>query len=91
MVTRSPEKELGYLILTQSEPVPDSLVERIRSDIVYSHTGKPWAEWYAILDNVNVPHLGHEASALYLAELHGIGDWWADTIVTRYEVVLGLR
>jgi uncharacterized protein YndB with AHSA1/START domain len=66
--------------------------ERSISDgAVRKATGKGWGEWLGILDRWGAKKKGHLATAKYLAQRHGLGPWWSQSVTVRYEKERGLR
>ena len=82
---------LEALIKAESAPLDTEAVLKVKSEIVIEKTGRAWAEWYDILDGVGVAEKGSNAVVAHLIREYTIRRWWAETIVTRYEVILGLR
>ena len=64
---------------------------RISDEAVRKKTGKGWAEWIRILDELGAGDIGHTASAKHVKEKYGIGPWWAQAVTIRYEYERGLR
>lgn len=54
-------------------------------------TGKPWAEWYAILDAVDATAWTHQQIAAYLKTEHGVPDWWCQGVTIGFEQERGMR
>jgi hypothetical protein len=56
-----------------------------------SGTGKPAAEWFAILDELGATGWAHARIAAHLVAEHEVAPWWAQGITVRYEQERGLR
>lgn len=69
-----------------SDPAPT-----ISDDAVLKATGKPWSEWFALLDAAGAQGLEHAAIARLLHDTHGCASWWSQTITVAYEQARGLR
>ena len=63
----------------------------ISDEAVRSKTGRGWDEWFAVLDEWDVPAVGHTATAKRLREELGVDPWWAQAVTVRYEHERGLR
>jgi hypothetical protein len=64
---------------------------RIGNDAVHAKTGRPWTEWFNILDQYGAAKRGHKATAQFLFDRHRVTGWWAQTITVEYERMRGLR
>ncbi len=60
-------------------------------EAVRKATGRGWAEWVAVLDGMGAESLKHRDIARRLAEEHGLGGWWSQTVTVGYERIRGLR
>lgn len=58
---------------------------------VRARTGKGWAEWFAILDAAGAVGWDHKGIVRYLAEEHGVPDWWCQMVTVAYEQERGKR
>lgn len=54
-------------------------------------TGRPWAEWFSILDGAGATEWEHATIAKHLATEHGLSAWWAQAVAVEYERARGLR
>lgn len=63
----------------------------IGSDAVAAKTGKTWAEWFKILDNVGAKKMTHKEIVAFLVDHHAVGPWWQQMITVGYEQERGLR
>ena len=66
-------------------------VRLISDEAVRNATGKGWAEWFAVLDELGVEEKGHSHAVRYLREHHGLDERWAERVARRYEEDRGLR
>ena len=57
---------------------------------VQKRTGRRWAEWVKVLDNVRAFEKPHREIAQYVSSL-GTPDWWTQTVTVGYERIRGLR
>lgn len=64
-------------------PTSDSAAERA--------TGRPYAAWFADLDDAGAQAMGHTRIAAWLIAERGVPGWWAQTITVAYERARGLR
>jgi hypothetical protein len=58
---------------------------------VREKTGRDWAGWVHVLDEVDADALEHSAIARIVSEQHAVADWWAQTVTVGYERIKGLR
>ena len=65
--------------------------DRISDEAIARRTGRPWDEWFAILDRWGVTGRSHAEIARYLNEEQGVPGWWAQTVTVGYEQARGLR
>ena len=68
-----------------------SFEEKITDEAIMQKTGRPWTEWFSILDDFDCKKHGHKQSAAFLQKECGASGWWAQTITVRYEQARGLR
>jgi hypothetical protein len=61
------------------------------NDTIRAKTGHGWDEWVALIDAGPGRLAGHAAIAAWVAEEHGVGDWWAQGVTVGYERLTGLR
>ncbi len=67
------------------------IIAKISSEAVKAKTGKPWAEWFAILDAAGAKKMSHKEIVAVLGEEQGVGDWWGQMLTVGYEQARGLR
>ncbi len=73
-----------------AEPEPD-LSGLASDEAVTRATGRPWAEWFAVLDAWGARERPHREIAGHLRAEHGVPGWWAQTVTVGYERARGLR
>jgi uncharacterized protein YndB with AHSA1/START domain len=66
-------------------------VAGISSDAVQKRTGKPWDDWFAILDKCGARKMKHLEIAAMLHEKLGCSGWWSQMITVGYEQARGMR
>jgi len=54
-------------------------------------TGKPWAEWMALLDAAGALEMSHKEIVAYLTRHTGVSAWWQQQLTVGYEKSRGLR
>jgi uncharacterized protein YndB with AHSA1/START domain len=54
-------------------------------------TGKPWAEWMALLDAAGGRQMTHKQLVAYLGTHYRVSAWWLQQIAVAYENSRGLR
>lgn len=64
---------------------------KIGDDAVRAATGKPWAEWFDLLDAAGAAGMDHREIVAWLTKEHGIGSWWRQMVAVTYEQTRGLR
>lgn len=63
----------------------------ISTETVRRATGRDLDEWYAVLDAWGAADRAHGDIAAWIADEHGIDNWWTQTITVEYERARGLR
>jgi hypothetical protein len=58
---------------------------------IQANTGRPWDEWFALLDAWGGAERPHPEIARWLVEEHGVPGWWAQGVTVGYERARGLR
>lgn len=58
---------------------------------VTNATGRPWLDWFKLLDAWGAAARPHPEIARWLVEQHEVGGWWAQSITVAYEQARGLR
>ncbi len=76
--------------------VPDALPTRVAEagmsdEAIRRGTGRTWDEWFVILDRWQGTERTHPEIARHLAEEHGLGGWWAQSVTVGYERARGIR
>lgn len=56
----------------------------ISDSSVEAATGRPWGEWFDVLDAWGGREKQHRHIARYLKVGHGLPTWWAQTVSIRY-------
>lgn len=77
-----------------AEPGPEAepdLSGLASDEAVARATGRPWAEWFAVLDAWGAGERPHREIAAHLRAEHGVPGWWAQTVTVGYERARGLR
>ncbi len=66
--------------------------QRSISDVaVKAKTGKPWSEWFAVLDAAGADRMTHPQIVKLLKEKYGLEGWWGQSVTGEYERARGLR
>ena len=63
----------------------------ISDETVQAKTGKPWQQWFKILDAAGAKKMSHSEIASYLYEKHQVPGWWAQMVAVGYEQARGMR
>ncbi|GAA3879664.1 hypothetical protein GCM10022381_22420 [Leifsonia kafniensis] len=65
--------------------------ENMSDDALIAATGKPWAEWFAILDAAGATALTHPQIAGVLQSEHAVAPWWCQMVTVGFEQARGMR
>jgi hypothetical protein len=65
--------------------------KRSSDEAVKGKTGKNWAEWFQILDQVGAEKWPHKEIAAYLLEKEKVAPWWCQMVAVSYEHARGIR
>jgi hypothetical protein len=60
-------------------------------EAVRTRTGRDWARWVALLDEVQAHRMSHRDIARHVYETYDVGGWWVQMITVGYERIRGLR
>lgn len=74
-----------------SDKRPPRPFTAIGDDAFVRATGKPAADWFALIDGWNGTQRTHAEIATWLTETHGLDGWWAQNVTVHYERARGLR
>lgn len=66
-------------------------VPRLSDTAVQAKTGKPWQEWFAVLDAAGARAMDHQSIAAYLYQQLRLPGWWAQMVTVGYEQARGRR
>ena len=93
MLRTAPTETPGTPPETVDSPADTSVTgERAVSDeAVASRTGRPWDEWFALLEAWGARDRPHPEIARWLSAEHGVDSWWAQGLTVRYEKAIGRR
>ncbi len=69
----------------------ESFVPAVADEAVQSATGKPWSDWFAILDAAGAAEMSHQAIVAYLSQEQQVGSWWQQMVTNTYEQRIGRR
>ena len=78
-------------VAEDEEPDAETLAGLTSDETLASRTGRPWAEWFALLDKWGAAEKPHGEIARHLAEEQGVPGWWAQQVTVGYERARGLR
>jgi hypothetical protein len=65
--------------------------KRTSDEVLVARTGKPWAEWFKILDNAGATKWTHKEIFEYLYGRKKVPGWWSQMVAVGYEHERGLR
>lgn len=74
-----------------SEDLDPSVATGTSSEAAEKATGKPWAEWMALLDEAGGREMNHKEIVAWLGRHHRVSAWWMQQIAVAYENSRGLR
>src|SRR5262245_38306938 len=63
----------------------------ISDEAVKSATGKPWNEWFKLLDKAGAAKMDHRTIAAFLHDDLKCPPWWSQMVTVAYEQERGLR
>ena len=63
----------------------------ISAETVEARTGKPWDEWFRILDEAGAKDMTHKEIVRTVASSGDVSSWWQQSIAVAYEQKRGLR
>ena len=72
------------------EPEPE-FDRRVSDEALLERTGRPWEEWFALLDAWDATARTHTEIARHLRDDLGVPGWWSQTVTVAYEQARGLR
>jgi hypothetical protein len=58
--------------------------------VIRTATGRSWAQWFRLLDRMNVAELGHDATVRRLADDYECPRWWRQRIAAAHAEARGL-
>jgi len=61
------------------------------NDAVKAKTGRTWAQWVKMLNQVDAATWPHRKIADHVVDETGLDGWWAQTVTVGYERIRGLR
>lgn len=86
---KAPSNKRPAIIDTPAKIRPIEQAVGVSSDAVARRTGKSWAQWFALLDAAGAAELDHKGIVAVLAQRHGVGPWWQQTVTVAYEQARG--
>jgi hypothetical protein len=72
-------------------PIDTKLLAGVSEDAMRERTGRPLADWFALLDAWGAESRTHTEIARWLVAEHGIDGWWSQTVTVGYERARGRR
>lgn len=67
-------------------------VAGMSDEAVRKATGRDWAEWARVLDEVGAASMSHKEIAAWVDDNHeDVSGWWAQSVTVAYERFRGLR
>jgi hypothetical protein len=63
----------------------------VKDKTILEKSGKSWAQWVRILDDIDGTKLSHTKIATYVHEEFGVDGWWSQSVTVGYERIRGLR
>ena len=59
--------------------------------VIKAATGRSWAQWFRLLDRMDVAEVGHDAVVRRLADDHECPRWWRQRIAAAHAEARGLQ
>lgn len=81
-------------LLPDAEPSPpprDPGRRPYSDEVLTRRTGRPYGEWFALLDEWGGAGRSHRDIVQVLVDEHGVGGWWAQGVAVQYEQARGMR
>jgi hypothetical protein len=78
-------------VAPEPEAVDTKALAGVSAEAMLERTGRPLAEWLAILDASGAGGWTHTEIARSLVTDHGLDGWWAQTVTVGYERARGRR
>jgi Domain of unknown function (DUF4287) len=66
-------------------------IPAISDAAVKAKTGRDWATWFELLDQVGAQELKHKQITGLLTGKHALPNWWSQAVTVEYERARGLR
>ncbi|HEY7452483.1 MAG TPA: hypothetical protein VIA02_08210 [Candidatus Limnocylindria bacterium] len=73
------------------DPVAEFRGKASADELVVARTGRPWREWYAMLQAWGAADRSHTEIARWLSGEQGVDGWWSQELTVRYEMAIGRR
>ncbi|PRX98914.1 hypothetical protein [Allonocardiopsis opalescens] len=70
---------------------PAPITESVSDEALRRHTGRGWAEWFAVLDAWEAVRRTHTEIARRLVAEQRLDGWWAQSVTVGYEQHRGMR
>ncbi|NJD26989.1 MAG: hypothetical protein FIA92_01685 [Chloroflexi bacterium] len=78
-------------MLARSSPSPAPPPAPRDDALIVARTGRPWAEWFAILAAWGAADRPHGEIARHLNDALGVDGWWSQNITVEFERAIGRR
>jgi hypothetical protein len=72
-------------------PIDTLALTGVSEEAMLSRTGRPLAEWFAMLDAWGAVDRTHTEIARWIRDVHGVDGWWSQTVTVGYERANGRR
>jgi hypothetical protein len=76
---------------TTPEPAAEFRAKPSTDEHVIARTGRPWGEWYAMLEAWGARDRSHTEIARWLSGEQAVDGWWGQELTVRYEMAIGRR
>lgn len=73
------------------EPIDTLALAGVSEEAMLTRTGRPLAEWFAMLESWGAVDRTHTEIARWLRDVHGVDGWWSQTVTVGYERAQGRR
>lgn len=74
-----------------NDDLDPATVTNTSSEAAVKATGKPWAEWMALLDEAGGREMNHKQLVDHVALHEGVSYWWQQQVAVAYEKSRRLR
>lgn len=91
IITKSAPAASTAATTAPAVPPPGTARSSRSNALVVERTGRPWREWYLLLQSWGARDRTHTEIARWLRDEQGVSGWWSQELTYRYELASGRR